>query len=349
MRSLGPTLIKSAIFIVVTVLATGILLITISNPGGTGKKYAAEFSDVTALTTGDDVRMAGVRVGEVTGIHIYNHDHALVDFTVQSNIQLDSTVNAAIKYRNLVGQRYLDIAQGSGSTTQAWPANTMIGLDRTTPALDLTALFNGFQPLFKALDPGEVNQLSYEVVQIFQGQGATVTDLLTQTASLTSTLANKDAIIGQVIDNLNNVLGAINAHNQALGTTIDTLQQLVSGLAEDRQAIGAALPAIADLTTSVSGLLQNGRPALQQAIDSLGALSGNLSQSASLATINSFLQHFPSKVNDIARTASYGSWVNAYVCQLTPITSSGVHLSQTNTSYVGYGVGVAPAASRCSG
>ena len=52
-----------------------------------------------------------------------------------------------------------------------------IGLDRTTPALDLTMLFNGFQPLFSALDPKQINALSYEIIQIFQGQGGTVGDL----------------------------------------------------------------------------------------------------------------------------------------------------------------------------
>jgi len=255
MRGLGPTIVKSLIFIVITVLATGILLISISNPGGGGKPYSAEFTDVTALTTGSDVRMAGVRVGEVTKIKIIDHDMALVDFTVQPSVHLAATVTAAIRYRNLVGQRYVDLDQGAGSPDQTWPAGKMLGLDRTTSALDLTALFNGFQPLFKALDASEINQLSYEIVQIFQGEGTTVTDLLTQTASLTTTLADKDAVIGEVIDNLNSVLGTVNAHTGQVATTLDTLQQLVSGLSQDREAITSTFTGITSLTQSVAGLL----------------------------------------------------------------------------------------------
>jgi phospholipid/cholesterol/gamma-HCH transport system substrate-binding protein len=342
-RGLGPTLVKSAIFVIVTVLATGVLLITISSSGAGGTTYTANFSDVTALATGDDVRMAGVRVGEITKISVVDRDEALVHFTVRKDIRLASTVTAAIKFKNLVGQRYLDIDQGTGSPESTWPASRTLGMARTTPALDLTALFNGFQPLFEALNPGQVNQLSYEIIQIFQGQGTTVTDLLAQTASLTTTLADKDQVIGEVIDNLNNVLTTVDAHDIQLGTTIDTLQQLVSGLSSDRQAIGSAITGIGSLTTSVSGLLQNSRQPLAAVINSLGALSGNLE--AGIPALQSFLQNFPNKVNNIGRTASYGSWVNAYVCTLTPVTADGK--TPSVPAYVG-GVGIKNPAARCT-
>jgi phospholipid/cholesterol/gamma-HCH transport system substrate-binding protein len=335
--------VKSVIFVVVTVLATGVLLLTISSTGGGGATYTADFSDVTALTSGDDVRMAGVRVGEITKISIVNHDEAQVRFTVRSDIHLASTVTAALMFRNLVGQRYLDLDQGIGSPDSVWPPARPLGEDRTTPALDLTALFNGFQPLFQALNSTQVNQLSYEIIQIFQGQGSTVTDLLSQTASLTTTLADKDQVIGQVIDNLNAVLTTVTDHDAQLGTTIDTLQQLVSGLASDRQAIGSAVTGIAGLTQSVSGLLQTARPPLASMIDSLGALAGNLE--AGTPALTSFLKNFPDKVNNIGRTASYGSWVNAYVCTLTPVTSGGG--SPVVPGYVG-GVGIDNPAPRCT-
>ncbi|MGI8666160.1 MAG: MCE family protein [Jatrophihabitans sp.] len=339
MRGLGPPLIKSAIFILVTVLATAVLAVSIANGSGGGHRFVAEFTDVTSLNPGDDVRMAGVRIGQVSSISVTDRRIAKVHFSVDSDVTLASTVTAAIRYRNLVGQRYIALDQGAGSPASQLATGSTIGLDRTQPALDLTTLFNGFQPLFQALDPEQVNQLSYEVIQVFQGEGSTIDNLLNQTATLTSTLAGKDQVIGEVIDNLNSVLGTVNSHGDQLSTMVVTLQQLVSGLSADRGAIGSAITGIAGLTGSVSGLLQQGRQPLQQAIDSLGALSGNLADQS--PALNQFLQNLPVKLNAIGKLASYGSWLNFYLCSVTgriPVPSG----------YYG-GVGVQPVEARCRG
>ena len=84
----------------------------------------------------------------------------------------------------------------------------VIPVSRTAPAVDLTALFNGFKPLFQALTPADVNKFALEIIQTLQGEGGTVDSLLTQTASLTNTVADRDAVIGQVIDNLITVFWA---------------------------------------------------------------------------------------------------------------------------------------------
>jgi phospholipid/cholesterol/gamma-HCH transport system substrate-binding protein len=334
--------LKSFAFVAVTVLATGVLLATISQSGGGDRTVRAEFTDVTRLQTGDDVRMAGVRIGTVTGISIVHRTGAEVTMSLSTDVPLASTVTASIRYRNLVGQRYVALDQGDGSPDQQWPDDKLIGTDRTSPALDLTTLFDGFQPLFKALDPGQVNDLSYQIIQIFQGEGGTVDSLLTSTASLTSTLADKDAVIGQVVDNLNAVLDVVNARTGQVRTTISTLQQLVSGLAADRATLGSAVQGIAGLTQSVSGLLEDGRPALQRSIDSLGALSANLAANSS--TLQTFLTTLPTKLDTIGRTVSYGSWVNFYVCSLKSSTGT----FPTVPGYYG-DTGVSNPAARCSG
>ena len=89
-------------------------------------------------------------------------------------------------------------------------------MTRTTPALDLTVLFNGFKPLFQALSPADINKLSYEIVQVFQGEGGTLESLLAHTASVTSTLADRDQVIGDLIDNLNEVLDHLGDRDEQL-------------------------------------------------------------------------------------------------------------------------------------
>ena len=276
MKSVIGPLWKSLTFILCTVLATSVLAATIRNSSSVdGTPYRLVFSDATSLNEGDDVRIAGVRVGQVTEIEVGKGGVALVTVAVDSSLKLTSDVAAAIRFRNLVGQRYIALQQGTGSQ-ESLAANAEIGLDRTTPALDLTALFNGFRPLFKLLSPEDINELSYQIIQVFQGEGATVEGLVTSTASLTQTLASRDEVIGDVVTNLNTVLTTMNGRTDELETVIVSMQDLVSGLSNDREVIGGAVTSLGQLTTSLGGLVEDARPPLKSNIANLDVLSGNL-------------------------------------------------------------------------
>ncbi len=156
-------LTKLVIFIVVTTVATSLLVVTIGNVSFAGsKEYHAEFVDATGVVKGDDVRIAGVKVGVVKDVEISDRTRALVTFTVDDGTAMTGATNAAIRYRNLVGQRYISLTQEIGDAQQLDEGAT-IPVTQTSPALDLTVLFNGFKPLFQALSPADLNKLSYEV------------------------------------------------------------------------------------------------------------------------------------------------------------------------------------------
>ena len=314
-RALIPTVLKSLVFIVITVLVTLMLAATIrNNTGGANTEYHAVFSDVTSLHTGDDIRMAGVRVGSVTGIELHQDRLAEVDFTVAKDVPLTKETIARLQFRNLVGQRYIALQPSEDATAAPVPAGYTFPLAQTKPALDLTMLFNGFQPLFRALNPADINKLSGQIIAVFQGEGPTVESLLSTTASLTSTLAGKDKVIGELIDSLSSVLTTVNQRTGRLDTTIGTLQQLVSGLAADRNAIGGTLAGLGQLTTSVSDLLQHGRAPLKRSVKGLGRLSGNLADARPV--LDRFLHTLPVKLDRIGRLGSYGSWLNFYECSI---------------------------------
>ncbi|AHH99671.1 MCE family protein [Kutzneria albida] len=316
MKGLTGPLLKGIAFIAVTGLATTVLALTIANVDNSDTAgYSARFSSVIALAVGDDVRIAGVRVGQVEQIGIVDHRVAQVRFTVDKAYQLPASVTAAIKYRNLVGQRYIALDQGTGQPGAVLAPGGEIPLNRTTPALNLTALLNGFRPLLRALDPKDVNQLANEIVQVLQGEGGTVDSLLAHTASLTATLAQRDQVIGQVVDNLNSVLDKVNSHGDDLGTLVTATQQLVTGLARDHDPIGNAVSGLSALTTSTAGLLQAGRQPLKEDVARLGDLATNLANSSQV--VDQFLNRLPSKLDAIGRIASYGSWLNFYLCSAT--------------------------------
>ena len=191
MKTLGST-VKFAIFTVVTLLATALLANTIANTDSRPtSSYGAIFVDAVNLNPGDEVRLAGVRVGSVSAVQLYGGTKAKVTFGVDRAVPLSTTTQAVIRYRNLIGQRYLAIVDGPTSGAPLKPG-AVIPEDRTQPALNLNTLFNGFRPLLAGLEPGDVNQLSYELIQVFQGEGGTLEGLLAHTASVTSTLADRD-------------------------------------------------------------------------------------------------------------------------------------------------------------
>ncbi len=316
MRSIAGPLTKMIIFTVVTVIATALVAATIATINFRSTAgYKARFTDVAGLLVGDDVRIAGVPVGKVTSIDVVDRRLAEVGFTVDSDRPLPASTNLTVRYRNLVGQRYLAVEQGPGPVGATLKPGAVIPLQQTHPALNLTVLFNGFKPLLVALSPDEVNQLSYEIIQVLQGEGGTIDDLLAHTASLTSSIADRDQVIGSLITNLNSVLDTVNQRDAQLSALVVALQQLVSGLASDRAAIGSAISSIGDLAGATSSLLADARPPLRGDITALGTVSTTLDDNRAL--VENFLGNLPVKLETLGRTASYGSWFNFYLCDLT--------------------------------
>jgi phospholipid/cholesterol/gamma-HCH transport system substrate-binding protein len=308
-------LVKLLVFMVVTAVATGMLAIVIGNLSfGSSDSYKAEFVDATGLVKGDDVRIAGVKVGTVKGISIVDRTRALVTFDVDSSTALTRSTHADIRYRNLVGQRYIALTNEIGSTGVLKPGET-IPVSHTSPALDLTVLFNGFKPLFQALSPSEVNELSYEIIQVFQGQGGTLDGMLAHTASITQTLADRDQVIGQLITNLNSVLEHVGDRNRQLNQLITTFQQFVGGLKKDRGAILGSLNQISDLSVQTADLVSGIRAPFVSDIHHLRGFAANLDRGR--PEIDRALQVLPIKLTKIGRTAIYGSWFNFYLCNFT--------------------------------
>jgi phospholipid/cholesterol/gamma-HCH transport system substrate-binding protein len=313
-RSLAAPLTKSIVFILVTVLATTVLALSIANTSvGDTTTYRARFTDATGLVVGDSVRIAGVKVGQVESIRVADRRLAEVGFAVRKGRKLPASVTASIKYLNMVGQRYIDLDQGAGPVGLSFAAGATIPVSRTTPALDLTQLFNGFQPLFEGLSPPDVNQLAGSIVQVLQGEGGTVDSILSHVGSLTGTVAAKDKVIGEVIKNLNTVLKTVNDREAGFDDLVVTLQKLVTGFAGDRKPLGQAVTAMGALTTVTADLLDDGRAPLKSDIKQLGRLSDQLGKGT--PQIENFLQKTPAKMAAISRLTSYGSWLNLYLCE----------------------------------
>jgi phospholipid/cholesterol/gamma-HCH transport system substrate-binding protein len=307
--------IKLGIFTVVSLLVTGLLAAIMGNVGfGAGTTYRAVFSTASMLEKGDDVRIAGVSVGEVKEVEHYHRSEALVTFRIQADVPLTTASRAEIRFLNLVGDRYLALEEGGERSAEALEPGGTLPIEQTKPALDLTTLFNGFQPLFQALDPQQVNDLSMNLVQVLQGEGGTVQGLLQKTASLTNTLADRDELIGQVVDNLTQTLTTVDSRHRQLSDLVIGLKNWMTDLARDRSTIGSSLKNISDLTVVVADLLREGRPLIKSDVAKLRRLASLLNRKESRAQVIEMLDRLPESMTDQTRTGTYGSWYSYYLC-----------------------------------
>ncbi|PYE12364.1 phospholipid/cholesterol/gamma-HCH transport system substrate-binding protein [Williamsia limnetica] len=307
------TLVKLGVFIVVTALA-GVFVAAVAGNlrFGPSNTYEAVFASASGVESGAEVRIAGVPVGNVEDVALTGDGTALVTFDVATEHRLMSGTRAAIRYKNLIGDRFVELTDGPGSVSPL--AGRPIPVDQTTPALDLDQVVNGFRPLLQGLDPDETNRLSVSLVQILNGQESGVSQLISDLGLLTNTLADHDESIGSVITNFNTVLETVDARSGQLGTMLGSLQSLVKGLSDDRSQITGSLDKIDSLTGELGDLLLDSRPDIKGSVEGLNRLSTNLN--ASTDTLNLVLSRLPETYRLISRASGYGSFVNFFVCGL---------------------------------
>jgi phospholipid/cholesterol/gamma-HCH transport system substrate-binding protein len=278
-----------------------------------GNTYQAEFTNVTGLEAGQFVRIAGVEVGKVKTLTIRPDTTVLVEFSVDDSVVLTEGSRAVIRYDDLIGGRYLGLEDGAGGTRKLNRGDT-IPLQRTSPALDLDALIGGFRPLFRALDPEQVNALSSQLIRAFQGQGATIGSFLSQTAALTNTLADRDQLIGQVIVNLNSVLGSLGDQSTQFAKAVDSLSSLVATLAGRKEDISNAVAYANAAAGSIADLLNQARPPLKKVVAEADRTSGAVL--AEKDYFDNMLNTLPEAYQIVNREGLYGDFFSFYLCDL---------------------------------
>ncbi|KUH66972.1 mammalian cell entry protein [Mycolicibacterium novocastrense] len=313
-RNLSGLLLRLGIFVVVCALgAFGLIAIFAQLRFQEERTYKALFTTVTGLESGNFVRIAGVEVGKVKDITIRDDSSALVEFNADDSVVLTEGSRAVIRYDNLIGGRYLALEEGAGGTKTLAPGET-IPLDRTAPALDLDALIGGFRPLFRALDPDQVNALSGQLISAFQGQGATIGSILSQTAALTNTLADRDELIGQVIVNLNTVLGSLGDHSDQFGKAVDSLSELVQGLEARKHDLSTGLAYANEGAATIADLLRQVRPPLQRVVQETDRTAGLVV--ADHDYVDDLLKTLPEAYRILGRQALNGDFFSFYMCDL---------------------------------
>ncbi|HEU4360431.1 MAG TPA: virulence factor Mce family protein [Mycobacterium sp.] len=279
--------------------------------------YSAEFNNVSGMRTGQFVRASGVEVGKVKAIRLVDDGRRVqVDFAVDRSLRLYQSTTARVRYLNLFGDRYLDLSRGEGEgADRVLPPGGFIPLSRTQPALDLDALVGGFKPLLRALEPEKINTITSAIITVFQGQGGTINDILDQTAQLTSTLAERDQAIGEVVKNLNTVLDTTVAHRAEFDQTVDNFEKLITGLQNHADPLAGNVANISNAAGTLADLLAENRPLLQKTINYTGGIAQPVIEQRD--RVDDTLQKIPAAIKAFGRAGIYGDFFNFYVCDTT--------------------------------
>lgn len=313
MRFRAP-LIGLTLFMIVALTLTWLVYVSLRRDvAGNTTPYSAVFTDVYGLREGDDVRMAGVRVGRVEKIELQGK-FAKVSFVVQQDQRLYGNTVASVTYQNIVGQRYLGLSLGKEGNPGLLPAGSVIPPERTDPSFDVTALLNGYEPLFSLLNPRDADNLTKGIIQSLQGDTASLATLVSQSSTLTETFAGKDQALGDVITNLNKVVGNLAAQNANFDGVITQTREVVATLDRRRPELQSSVGSLSRVMGRLSASARDVYPSLREFIDRKPGVARHLLDEE--AQVAFFGDNIPLLLKGLARVGNQGAYGNAYVCDV---------------------------------
>ncbi|MGL4306185.1 MAG: MCE family protein [Mycobacteriaceae bacterium] len=312
--TVNKPLVGFSMFGVVALLLTSIIWFTLErNVSGKTNSYTAIFSDVSGLRSGDDVRMAGVRVGRVEAVELVDNQ-AKVSFIVQEDQKIFDNTRALIRYQNLIGQRYIALALPHNERGMEMTSGASIDIKNTEPSFDISLLLNGFEPLFATLNPEQINSLSESIVQAVQGDGASLASLIAQSTTLATTFANKDEVLGSLIENLGSALNQLNMQSTELKSVILQVRKLVEGLNGQSATLGSSVLKIGDAADSLATMLGSIQPSLKTTLDSAKQASVLLTSLGE--KLDKTAQDVPIFLAGLIRASQSGTYFALYLCEL---------------------------------
>ena len=291
-------------------ICIGVLMWLVSLIGNIGffdsrTTYSAELADVTGLFVNDAVKIAGIEVGAVKGIEV-ERGKAIVTFEVDDDVELLSESEIGIRWRNVLGQKYLYLYPGTKG--EPLEEGDRLPISQSVDSAEVGEFLNAIGPFLQAIDPQDVNAFNQAILEALQGNDEKVRRLIDNTAVVSGTLGSVDTEVGRSIENLDQVLGALAERDDALDSTVTNLSALSGTLAERNDVLNDAVVQFAAVQEQLRILLQENRGDIDQTIVNLEAVAEVLRThrddlETSLATL-------PDGLAGYHLISRYGQWFN---------------------------------------
>ncbi|MFW0785560.1 MlaD family protein [Gordonia sp. CPCC 206044] len=309
--SIRRPLIGLAIFLVVAIGLTSTVVVTLRRDvDGNSTAYTAHFTDVTGLKAGDDVRMAGIRVGRVDSVSLAG-TVAQVRFRVESDQVVDGNTKASITYQNIVGQRYLGLSRGDFDDPGPLH-NHEIPIAHTEPSFDISLVLNGFEPLFSVLDPRQVENVTSAIIRSLQGDTGSIATLIAQTSTLAESVAGPDQVLGDVITRLSDVVGTLANQRGNIDSVVTRSREIFVRLSEKENEFLPALDSTAHVVDRAASMAAGALPEFQEMLDREPGFIGHF-----LANKEPFAYlgyNLPPLLKGLARVTQSGAYIDTYLC-----------------------------------
>ncbi|WP_107657878.1 MlaD family protein [Nocardia suismassiliense] len=227
MNSVTAAAVKLGVFVAIVAVCSAFIVAALNTPVPDDKvSYDAVFTDISGLYAGDVVRMSGVAVGKVDSVEL-DGKHARVRFTVDRQRPLYDNTEAAVRYQDLIGQRYIEVMTPKPGGVRLAAGGT-IPVQRTIPSFDVSTLFNGFKPLFDTLDTAQLNQFGTNILRVLQGDGSGIGPALADLDRLTKHAKSSEAVVVLLINNLGAISRSIGGKSAAVGDLVKQLNGVLN-------------------------------------------------------------------------------------------------------------------------
>jgi phospholipid/cholesterol/gamma-HCH transport system substrate-binding protein len=311
------TITKLAVFTAFTIFVTIALASIIGNMSFFSSKYSvkAVFSDATGVLNGDLVKIAGVNIGKVTGFEVEG-SNALVTLEINGEYQLPENTIAEIKYRNLLGQRIINLSRPDLPSTKMLDDGGVIPLTQTRPALDLAVVFNNLRPLIQSTNPDDINTVARAVLDVFQGREGDLESVLGNLGELSETLVGGGQRLNRLITDLNDLVELLNKESGNVKVGVDKFTELMEALAEVTPSLKRAVVNLDTTSRKFGEFLANNDKNITQDLKDLAYVLGIVTDN--LGPLDKVAKNLKEVLLATARSQSYGEYWNLYIVNLCP-------------------------------
>jgi phospholipid/cholesterol/gamma-HCH transport system substrate-binding protein len=309
--------IKLGAFALVSLLSMGWLFLRIGEFGGAAGAFRntynleAAFTDATGLVKGDEVRLAGVRIGKVGGLEV-DRGKALVALRIDERHRVPKDSTFELRWKNLLGQRFIEIVPPSGAQPggPAVAEKARIPTHQTREAADLSTLLNNTQPILARLDTASLNRVMATYASALHGREATLNQSIDDAAALLDTLASRADVMGQAVTDFATLLDGIAQHDAEVRRLLDSLGATSEVLSAKADQLGQAAGKAGDFTSTLSRILAANGTDIDRSLD----LTKQLTEAAvrNKGSLERAFQTLPWTTAAMLRMTSNGDWIQSY-------------------------------------
>lgn len=320
MRSTG---LKLTAFTIFTIIVTFWLASIIGNLSLFADTYTinARFTDATGILNGDPVKIGGVTVGKVVHFEVEG-GVAELEMQIEGDVDyLPENTVAEVKYRNLLGQRVINLVEPETPSSEKLADGDTIPVENTVPALDLSTVFENLRPLIQTTNPEEINTVARAVLKVFKGREDDLAGIFGNLGDISKTLSARDQRLARLITNLNGVTKVLNRQSGDIRVSLDRFSEVMESLARATPTIRSVVHELNTASSKFGGILTRNRANLDQEIGDLSVILSIVNEN--LRPLDTVAKNLKEVLLATARTQSWGEWWTLYVVNLCPETGLG--------------------------